>query len=90
MIKIRTGPKLGSFKIFCSDPLFDDERLLLKITDEEMIISRSGLDEYDRSNVVSNSYLGRCVSKSSIHYKPGDYLIDREDSDIDNLYIPLC
>ena len=90
MIRIRVGPKLGSFKIFCKDPLFNDERLLLKITDEEIVISRSGLDDYDRANVVFNGSMGRCVSKSSIHLKTGDYPIDREDSDIDNLYIPLC
>ena len=89
MIKIRQGPKIGSYKIYSKDPLFNDDRLIIKITEFEIILSRSGLDDYDKANVVFNGSLGRCVSKSSSILKPGDYLIDKEDSDCDNLYVPL-
>lgn len=89
MIKVIAGPKINSFKIFCDDKLFDDERLILTITEEEMIISRSSLDDDHKANAVFNGRYGRCLTRTSEYLKIGEYQIDREDSDEDNLYIPL-
>ena len=89
MIKIIKGPKINSFKIFCNDKLFDDERLILTITEEEMIISRSSLDDDHKANAVFNGKYGRCLTRTSEYLKIGDFPIDREDSDEDNLIVSL-
>jgi len=89
MIKIRKGPKIDFWKIISTNKLFDDDRLILTITEEEIVISRSSLDDDHNANSVFDHPMGRCITKTSEHLREGDFLIGREDSDEDNLHIPL-
>ncbi len=89
MIKIRKGPKIDYWKIISTNKLFDDDRLILTITSEEIVISRSSLDDDHKANSVFAHPMGRCITKTSEHLREGDYPIDMEESDEDNLIIPL-
>jgi hypothetical protein len=89
MIKIRKGPKIDYWKIISTNKLFDDDRLILTITAEEIVISRSSLDDDHKANSVFEHPMGRCLTKTSEYLREGDYLIDMEESDEDNLVIPL-
>ena len=89
MIKIRKGPKIDYWKIISTNKLFDDDRLILTITEEEIVISRSSLDDDHKANSVFAHPMGRCLTKTSEYLREGDFPIDMEESDEDNLIIPL-